>query len=391
MVIGAGRETYANKVLAMGCMSEQRSNTKSRAAFVFLLGVTAVALYFSYILIAPFLKPIVFSAVLAILFYPLHSWILRRVRNRNLSAFLSTCFVVLFMVLSAGFLGRALANGLRDIYQSLSNSGDGSERLGLYLIHLLDRAVELMSHYLPLSTSDLRTATVSQAEKGVAVLLSMTAGAVGSFMTLLTEALAACFILFFIFRDGKAMLRRISVLLPLHPNQTKRLVVCVKDTLNATVYGTLTMAALQGALTGIAFWVLGIASPVLWATVTALCTLLPVIGTSIVLLPAISMLIFSGHWIQGLILLAWGLAIVHPIDNLLRPQLIGSRTRLSTLYVFFALLGGLKAFGALGVFVGPIILAVTMALFKFLREEKRARNWSCNRETSQLAPACPHT
>ena len=100
------------------------------------------------------------------------------------------------------------------------------------------------------------------------------------------------------------------------------------------------------------------------------------------------MLIFSGHWIKGLILLAWGTAIVHPVDNLLRPQLIGSRTRLSTLYVFFALLGGLEAFGCLGVFIGPIVLAVTFALLKFLREEERLRNWSRYRETSQLAPAC---
>ena len=198
----------------------------------------------------------------------------------------------------------------------------------------------------------------------------MTAGAVGSFTTLLANAMAAFFILFFFFRDGMSMLRRTTVLLPLRSDQTRRLFARVRETLNATVYGTLTMAGLQGALTGVGFWVLGISSPALWAVVTGLCALLPVIGTSIVLLPAVSMLVFSGHWIKGLILLAWGLAIVHPVDNLLRPQLIGSRTALSTLYVFFALLGGLKAFGALGVFVGPIVLAITLALFKFIREEK---------------------
>jgi len=88
------------------------------------------------------------------------------------------------------------------------------------------------------------------------------------------------------------------------------------------------------------------------------------------------MLLFSGHWIKALILLVWGLAVVHPVDNLLRPHLIGSRTKLSTLFVFFALLGGLDAFGGLGVFIGPIILAITLALLKFLREEKRTGNWS---------------
>jgi predicted PurR-regulated permease PerM len=357
-------------------VSESSNKKKSRAGFVFLLGLTAVALYFCYVLIAPFLRPILFSTVLAVLFYPLHSRIVRRIRNRNVSALLSTGLVVFFIVLCAAFLGRALATGLRDIYQSLSSSGDGSERLSLYVIHLLERALELVSSFLPISTSDLRTATLNQAEKAVAVLLGMTAGALGSFTALLANALTAFFILFFLLRDGKAMLRRAAILLPLRADQTRRLFALVKDTLNATVYGTLTMAALQGALAGLAFWILGVSSAGLWGIVTALCALLPLIGTGIVLLPAISMLMFSGHWIKGLILLAWALAIVHPVDNLLRPHLIGSRTKLSTLYVFFALLGGLQAFGGLGVFIGPIVLAITLALLKFLREEKRNGNWS---------------
>jgi predicted PurR-regulated permease PerM len=273
--------------------------------------------------------------------------------------------------------------GLRDVYQSLNSSGSGTERLSLYFIYLFERAVELVSLYLPISPSDLRTATVNQAERGVGLVLNMTTGALRSFAALFANALIVFFTLFFFLRDGRAILHRAAVMFPLHRNQAKRLFIRVKDTLNAIVYGTLTIAALQGALIGVAFWVLGITSPVLWAIITALCALLPVIGTSIVLLPAISMLIVSGHGIKGLILLVWGLVIVHPVDNLLRPRLIGSRTELSTLYVFFALLGGLKAFGTLGVFIGPIVLAITWALFEFLREEKRAGNWSFEREPSE--------
>ncbi|MGC1437689.1 MAG: AI-2E family transporter [Terriglobales bacterium] len=368
-------------------MSERGNKMRNGAGRVFLLGLTAVALYFCYVLVTPFLRAILFSIVLAVLSYPLHSRIQRRIRNRNVSALLSTCLVLLFIVLSMALLGRALATGLRDVYQSLSSAGDGSERLSLYLIHLFERAVELVSSYVPISTSDLKAATVNQAEKGVAALLGMTAGALGSLTALLTNAFIAFFILFFLLRDGKAMLRRAVVLLPLRSDQTRRLLALVKDTLNATVYGTLTMAALQGALAGLAFWFLGVTSAGLWGIVTALCALLPLIGTGIVLLPAVSMLMFSGHWIKGLILIAWGLAIVHPVDNLLRPHLIGSRAKLSTLYVFFALLGGLQAFGGLGVFIGPIVLAIALALLKFLREEKRAASCSLDRETSHLHSA----
>ncbi|MFI5092398.1 MAG: AI-2E family transporter [Candidatus Acidiferrum sp.] len=368
-------------------MSEHNSKAKLRAGLVFLFGLTAVALYLCFVLVAPFLKPILFSALMAILFYPLHSHILRWIRNRNVSALLSTSLVILFIALSTVFLGRSIATGLLDIYQSLGSPGDGSERLSIYFIQLFDRAVELVSRYLPISTSDLRTATVSQAEKGVAVLINMTAGALGSITALFVNTLIAFFILFFFLRDGRTMLRRAAVLLPLNADQARRLFARVKDTLNAIVYGTLTMAALQGALTGVAFWILGVTSPVLWAIVTTLCALLPIFGTAIVLLPAISMLVFSGHWIKGLVLLVWAMIIVHPVDNLLRPYLIGGRTKLSTLYVFFALVGGLKVFGALGIFIGPIVLAITLALFGFLREEKRADNWGFDRDTSQSSSA----
>jgi predicted PurR-regulated permease PerM len=141
--------------------------------------------------------------------------------------------------------------------------------------------------------------------------------------------------------------------------------------LRAVVYGTLAIAALQGALTGTAFWILGLTSPVLWTIITAICALIPVIGTGFVLFPAVAMLVFSGHWVKALLLLAWGLLIVHPIDNVFRPYLIGNKTELSTLFVFFSLLGGLRVFGAAGIFLGPVILSAALALFGFLREEAR--------------------
>ena len=175
-------------------------------------------------------------------------------------------------------------------------------------------------------------------------------------------------------------------MLPLKPDQVRRLLKCVKDTLNAIAYGTIAMAAIQGALTSVAFWFLGITSPVVWGIITALCALLPIIGTAFVLLPATGMLIFSDHWIKSLILLIWAVAVVHPVDNVLRPYLIGDRVKLSTLYVFFALLGGLETFGALGVFIGPLILAVTVALFRFLREKKRAGNWSLQEHFDSVLP-----
>lgn len=360
----------------MELLFEQNDMARNRVTLVFLMVLTGVAVYLCYLLVAPFLKPIAFAAILAIILYPLHARIHKWVRSPNIAALFSTTLAVLAIASLTFFLGRAVLTGLRDIYQSLSGSGDVRERLGLFIVRAVDWAITVASNHIPISVPDLQKAVSNQSEKAVAELLTMVAGAAGNLSTLFLNALLSFIVLFFLLRDGKAMLRRGSIVLPLSRNQVTRLFQHVKDLLYAIVYGTLAIAAVQGTLAGVAFWILGLTSPVVWGLVTALCAMLPIIGTTLVFFPAICMLAVGGHWVKALILVIWAVVIVHPVDNLLRPYLIGERVRLSTLYVLVALLGGLKAFGGLGVFLGPLILAVTIALFGFLREEKRAGNWN---------------
>lgn len=361
------------------------SMTRNRATVAFLMTVTAIALYLCYVLVAPFLKPIIFSVILAITFYPVQIRIHRWIRNRNISAALSTTAAILLIISLSFFVGRALVSGLHDIYDSLTGSGDGKERLSVFIVHLFDRAIAWASHYISIPASNLQSAILSQVEKAVASLLAVIAGLLGSLSSFGINAFIVIFMLFFLLRDGRLMLRRAAVVLPLRPDQVRRLFALVKETLHAIVYGTLAMAAIQGTLTGLAFWFLGLTSPVVWGLLASLLAVLPVVGTTLVWLPAACMLLLSGHWIKGVLLLIWGIAVVHPVDNVLRPYLIGERVKLSTLYIFFALLGGLRTFGGLGVFVGPLILAVTVALFRFLREEKRAGNWGFQENFAERA------
>ena len=339
--------------------------------YFFLLSLAVAVAYGCYLLLAPFLKPILFAAVVAILFYPMYSKIRHRLNNRNVASLLTTLLVALLLLGSLGLLVRALGVGVHEIYDSLNADADGRERLGAYLLALSERAESAVAQYLPISPPDLHATVSGQMQRAAAMVLASAASFFKGIASGLVNGLIGAFVLFFLFRDGHGMVRRIYVLLPLRVDQTRRLFFEVRETLRAIVYGTLAIALLQGALTGIGFWFLGVTSPVLWATVTALCALVPVVGTGFVLLPAILMLFFNGHWIKALLLLGWGLAIVHPVDNVLRPYLIGGRMRLSTLFVFFSLVGGLRAFGTVGVFVGPVLLAAAFALFRFFREEAR--------------------
>lgn len=350
--------------------------TRSRATVAFLVALTAIALYFCYVLVAPFLKPIIFSIILAIIFYPVHRKARLWFQNRSVAAALSTAALIVLMTLPSFFLGRALVSGLHDIYDSLTESGEGRERLSVFIVHLFDRAIAWASHYVSISVPNLQAAILSQMEKAVASLLAVTAGLVGGLSSFGLNAFITIFVLFFLLRDGRAILRRMTVVLPLSPDQVRRLFALVKETLHAIVYGTLAMAVIQGALTGLAFWFLGLTSPVVWGLFATFLAVLPIVGTTLVWFPAACMLLLNGHWIKGVILLIWGIAVVHPVDNILRPYLIGGRVRLSTLYVFFAVIGGLKAFGTLGLVVGPLVLAITVALLTFLREERVAGSWS---------------
>ncbi|HEV2400235.1 MAG TPA: AI-2E family transporter [Candidatus Sulfotelmatobacter sp.] len=342
----------------------------------FLIVLAGVALCLCYVLIAPFFKTVVFSAVLVIIFYPAYARICRWIQNRNIAAAVATAALLLVISSISLFLGRALIEGLRDTYESLTGAGASKERLSVFIVEFVDRAITWLSHYLPISVPTLQTTILKQTENAVSTLLTITAGLVGSLSALGLKAVIAIVVLFFLFRDGKAMLRRLSVILPLNPDQARRLFTRIKDTLDAIVYGTLAMAAIQGTLTGLGFWFLGLTSPVLWGLVAAFLAVFPVVGTTCVWGPAVCLLFFGGHWIKAVVLLVWGLAVVHPVDNILRPYLIGSRAKLSVLYVFFAVVGGLKAFGVLGLFIGPLILAVTVALLTFVREESRSKSWS---------------
>ena len=348
---------------------------RSRIGVAFLSGLTVLALYLCYLLVAPFLKPILFALIFAVVFYPAHAQMRHWIRNRNGAAGLSATSVILLIGAFSFFIGRALVSGLHDIYDSLSGSGESRERLTVFIIQLFDRAIAWASHYVSISLPNLQGAVLSQVEKAVASVLGATAGFVGGLSALGLNTFIAVFVMFFLLRDGKSMSRRLAVILPLRIGQARRLFSLIQDTLHAIVYGTLAMAAIQGALTGLAFWFLGLSSPVVWGLLATVLAVLPIVGTTLVWLPAAGMLLVSGHWIKGLILIIWGVAVVHPVDNILRPYLIGGRVKLSTLYVFFAVLGGLKAFGPLGLFIGPLILAITLALFTFLREERRTGSW----------------
>jgi predicted PurR-regulated permease PerM len=175
------------------------------------------------------------------------------------------------------------------------------------------------------------------------------------------------FLLFFFLRDGDAMLERGRRLIPLSEERKERLFRQLSGVTRAIVIGTSVTALLQGALIGIGFTIARLPSPVVFGVLAALLSMLPVGGAAFVWGPAAIWLFIDGRWGFGIFMVGWG-CLLGGLDNVLRPLLIAGRARISTLAVFIGVLGGIPAFGAIGIIAGPVVLSLVLALIEFAEE-----------------------
>ncbi|MEA2736542.1 MAG: hypothetical protein QOE14_2993, partial [Humisphaera sp.] len=149
--------------------------------------------------------------------------------------------------------------------------------------------------------------------------------------------------------------------------ETRQVVARTKDVIYASVYGSVMIAIVQGTLGGIAFWALGVPSPLLWGAVMTLLCMIPMAGSFLVWVPAAIYLLAVGHPMKALALTLWGALVISTIDNILRPKLVGERTHMHELIIFFSVLGGLQVFGMIGLVAGPVIAAIAIALVEVWR------------------------
>ena len=341
---------------------------KQATTAVFLLVLAAIALYFCYLIARPFLSPIFLALMFAIVFHPVHTRIQARLRNRNAAALLLTILVLVAFLVPVVGLGIVVSRETSGLYQLLNEKSAEQGGWNPYVMHALQRVLNWAGRYIDLSHFDLRASMLRWLAQISQYLFSWGGQVVGNFIALVADAVIAFFTLFFFFRDGGEIKQHLAALLPLSRAQAERLFTGISNSIVANVYGVLAVGASQGVLAGLGFWVLGLPSPVLWGMVTALFSLLPIIGSAAVWAPAAIVLAISGHWVKALILLGWGAGVVAQADNVVRPYVISERANLNTLAVFFALLGGVQAFGVMGLFVGPVALSFTLVVLEMLRE-----------------------
>jgi len=329
-----------------------------------LLAATVFGSYLCYRLVAPFLSALVWALSLAVLFLPFQRWVESKIRRPGLTALVSVLVIGLMVVVPVTFLAQRLALQATEGAQIIEKKVESGE---------WRRALEAQPRLAPLVDRVERRLDLPGTIKTLTNWLSTMAGSIVKGSVVQVVGFGLTFYLFFFFlRDRDAALQALRTWSPLTEAEMNRLVERVGDTIYATLYGTLAVSSLQGFLGGLMFWWLGLSSPFFWGVVMALLAVVPVLGAFIVWVPAVLFLAVEGALGKALILTLWGIFIVGTIDNLLRPILVGKRLRLHTVVTFMSVVGGLLLFGPAGLVLGPVVLTVTIGLFRIWRKRASA-------------------
>jgi len=202
-------------------------------------------------------------------------------------------------------------------------------------------------------------------------LAGRTLGVIGGVIGAIVQMFFVVFTMYYLFRDGDKILAVLRDALPLERDQATAIMARTRDVIGASVYGVLAIAIVQGFLGGLAFWTLGVPSAIVWGVAMTFLSMIPMLGAFLVWVPAAIYLALTGQPVKAVLLVLWGTLVIGMIDNFLRPKLVGERTKLHELLIFFAVLGGLQVFGVLGIVLGPVVLAITLALVDVFKAADR--------------------
>ncbi|PCC70801.1 Predicted PurR-regulated permease PerM [Nannocystis exedens] len=344
-------------------MDERAEDKREKVRWLILLSGVALAFYLCWLMLQPFVRVLLWGLVLTSAFGPVHNRIRQRIKNQDVAALVSCFAVMLAIGVPTALIGLALVRELAPAFETLqamisSLLDPNSPVIGKVAQWLSERGVDIAA---------VKQQAIEQAQQAMGELTSNSIGYVrgilGGIAGIVIEVFFVFFTMFYLFRDGAKLWAALANALPLRGRTMNQLIVRIREVISASVYGVFVIAVMQGTLGGLAFWVIGLPSAVVWGLVMTFMSLIPLAGAFVVWVPAAIYLAVTGSWGAALGLTLWGSLVIGLVDNFLRPKLVGEKAKLHELFIFFAVLGGLQVFGIVGLFLGPVILAIALALF----------------------------
>jgi predicted PurR-regulated permease PerM len=337
-----------------------------------ILGLLLGGLFvLGYLVLSWFVVPALWAAILAYVTWPAYAWLRRLLRGYAMSsALLMTLMLTAAFVLPLLWLTALLQAEFVVGYQSVSAYlAEGTHRPPEFILRLpwIGDHVQGLLNRFATDPGALRTQLASWAQQWLGDLGDLVGGVAQNAVKLAFAVLTVLFI----YRDGENLLDQVRrVLRRFLGWRIDGYIAAIGNTTKAVLYGLVLTAFAQGLLAGIGYWFAGVRAPVLFGAVTALIALLP-FGTPFVWGSLGAWLLLTGKTLEGIGLLLWGTLVVSWVDNLIRPLVISSATHIPFLLVIFGVIGGLASFGLIGMFLGPVIVAVLMAVWREWLEDQR--------------------
>jgi len=336
-----------------------------------ILFLTALLGYLAYQIMNPFLPAIAWAMVFSIIFYPVYAAILRYVKVREIASVITVLIILVILIGPITYLSSLLINEMRAFLEHITP--ERIEHVKGYFEEMRTSALfKKVGPYIgevSLPSQDAVMEAIKKTGKALIENLRIT-----NVLSVIADFLFMIFTIFFLLRDGPNFLSKARDFMPFSEREKDRLANQAKDMIVSTVYGGAIVAIIQGMLGGSAYYVLGINSPVMWGVVISVMSFVPLVGTFSVWGPTSIFLFLTGNGLKGFGLFTYGVLVISMVDNILRPLIIGSRTKMPTILILFSVLGGIKLFGMIGFVMGPLIMAVFLSVLDIFRHIEDAED-----------------
>ena len=320
--------------------------------------------YLSYLTLSLLLQPLSWAILLAFLTYPAYTFLHKKVfsgKRANICALIMTVFIMFAIIAPTIVAGSMMAREAIDFYnQRRERSFSIEDILPPELSSFINSILSEFPKLGELSRDLI---------KDISVYIFQTArGFFGNTLGILYSLLIIFISYFFLIRDGHIILNYVKDIVPLVEEEQMKFMIRGRDTLRGVVYGITFTAVIQGILGAIGWWIVGMPAPLLFGALMAFMALIPLIGTPSVWLPGAIHLYLIGDYQNALVLLLWGIFVVSMMDNVMRPKFTSDKANISTFLVFIGAFGGIIVWGFLGVFIGPLILSLSVFFLDSYRE-----------------------
>ena len=335
--------------------------------YIFTVVILVLGLGFlSFQVMRPFLQPLSWAMVLSIRFYPVYAALKKSVRFKSLASALTLVLILLIILGPFSYASFLLVSELKEVSGYIER-GELESLKSLIEYPQVAQLMNWMGSALDIKPEDMQSLLVDNLSKVGAQLIGKVTTGVSNIVSALINFIFMALSVFFLLRDGPDFLKKLRDYMPFSEDSKDHLERQAKDMVVSTVFGGVVVAVIQGIIGGTAFYFLGIPSPAIWGVAMSVMSFVPVMGTFSIWGPATVYLFIEGYVVKGFILLLIGTFGISLVDNILKPIIIGGRTKMPTLIIFFSVLGGIKLFGLIGLIMGPLAVALFISFLEIFR------------------------